>query len=218
MRRLRKKYKIIITVLSSYLALFALVPFGQEVFLTEALNRPNYNNENENNTNNIQKSSLSNNAPVNNDTLAPIITFIKPDINDTIITTRYFDIIVNITDINPPLPGSVSIEISNNNTSLFNASMILTMGSEWFFYWDNISSYTNGETYVVKVRARDSSTNENFGISDDLYILVEIYQSRSAELLNVILYIIFVCVIFALIIVYFSRKRTSLLSVRKNGG
>ncbi|MHA2005890.1 MAG: hypothetical protein ACW980_01125 [Promethearchaeota archaeon] len=215
---MRKRHKINIIVLCGYLAFFAFMLIDQNTFLTDNTNHTIFNNEYENPINNVQKSLFFNNAQVNNDTTAPIITFIKPDINDTIITTSYFDIIVNVTDLNAPLPGSVSIEISQNNTSLFNASMMLNEGSEWFFFWDNISSYPNGETYVVKVRARDSSLNNNLGISDDLSILVAIYQSRSPELLNAVLYIIFVCVIFALIIVYFNRKRQSLSSVGNRVG
>ncbi|MHA2390563.1 MAG: hypothetical protein ACXAEX_01225 [Promethearchaeota archaeon] len=142
----------------------------------------------------------------NNDTEAPIISFIKPDVNNTVITTRYYEIIVNITDENPPLPGNVSIEVLNFSTSLFNASMLVYEGTLWFFDWDNTSSYINGETYGFKIRAKDSSSSENIGISNELFVILNVYATSSPSLLNGILYIVAVSAIFALLMVYL-RKR-----------
>ena len=69
----------------------------------------------------------------NGDTSSPVISFLKPDTNNTKITGNYYEIIVNITDENPPLPGNVSIEISNATVSLFNASMTYDEGDQWFY-------------------------------------------------------------------------------------
>ena len=144
----------------------------------------------------------------NNDTDAPVIVFIKPDINDTTVTGKFYEIIVNITDDNPPLPGNVSIEISNATTSLFNASMI--KGVEWFFIWDNITSYPNHITYFFKVTAIDSSVNENIGMSGVIYIYMAIYSSNSPGILFVMLYIIMISVVIAGILVYLNKKSAQL--------
>lgn len=144
----------------------------------------------------------------NNDTDAPVIVFIKPDINDTTVTGIFYEIIVNITDDNPPLPGNVSIEISNATTSLFNASMI--KGVEWFFIWDNITSYPNHITYFFKVTAKDSSVNENIGMSGVIYIYVAIYSSNSPGILFVMLYIVMISVVIAGILVYLNKKSAQL--------
>jgi len=141
----------------------------------------------------------------NNDTSAPIILFIKPDNNDTIITGNYFDIIVNITDENPPIPGNVTLEISNATVSLFNVSMI--KGVQWFFIWENISSYTNELTYYFQVTARDSSLNENVGKSEVISIYVDIYTSRNPGFINGVIYIIVASLLIAGILVYFNRKK-----------
>lgn len=147
----------------------------------------------------------------NNDTDAPVIMFIKPNINDTTITVKYYDIIVNIIDDNPPLPGNVSIEISNATASLFNASMIKDEGSEWFFIWDNITSYPNHITYLFKVTAKDSSVNENIGLSGVIYIYVEIYYSNPLGFLYGILSIVMASMLIACVLVYFTRKRRRLI-------
>lgn len=150
--------------------------------------------------------------PANNDTTAPVIVFIKPDINDTTFTGKSYDIIVNITDDNPPLPGNVSIEVSNATTSLFNASMINDEGSEWSFTWDNITSYPNHMTYFFKVTAKDSSVNENLGMSGVIYTYMAVYSSDFLGFLYGILYIIMVSVVIACIWVYFTRKSAGLSS------
>ncbi len=144
----------------------------------------------------------------NNDTDAPVIMFIQPNINITTITGKFYEIIVNIADDNPPLPGNVSIEISNSTMSLFNASMI--KGVEWFFIWDNMTSYPNYIIYFFKVTAKDSSVNENIGMSGVMYIYMAIYSSNSPEILFVMLYIIMVSVLFACILVYFNKKSAKL--------
>ena len=149
----------------------------------------------------------------NNDTTNPIITFVKPDINDTSIRTRYYEFIVNITDANPPLLGKVIIEISNANTSFFNASMLYDQGGLWFFSWDNLTSYPNEESYTIRVRATDSSSNENSGLSNDLFIILSVYNARVPDLLNAVFYIIFVIVMIALIMVYLNKKRVFLKTI-----
>jgi len=146
----------------------------------------------------------------NNDITDPIITFVKPDINDTSIRTRYYDIIVNITDTNPPLLGKVIIEISNVNTSFFNASMLQDQGGLWFFSWNNLTSYPNEESYTIRVRATDSSSNENSGLSNDLFIILSVFETRVPNLLNAVLYVILVILAIALIMVYVNKKRTIL--------
>jgi len=146
----------------------------------------------------------------NNDITDPIITFVKPDINDTSIRTRYYDIIVNITDTNPPLLGKVIIEISNVNTSFFNASMLQDQGGLWFFSWNNLTSYPNEKSYTIRVRATDSSSNENSGLSNDLFIILSVFETRVPNLLNAVLYVILVILAIALIMVYVNKKRTIL--------
>ncbi len=157
---------------------------------------------------------LSNDAfslgAANDDTTAPVITFVKPDTNDTSIRTRYYDFIVNITDANPPLPGNVTIEISNASISFFNASMLYDQGIQWFFSWENTTSYPNENTYIIRVRAIDSSSNENAGLSNDLSVFLDINEGGGFDTLNFVLYIIAVVFIFALIMLYFNKKRVFL--------
>jgi len=141
-----------------------------------------------------------------NDTTVPVIAYIQPDTNNTIITMSYFEFIVNITDDNQPLPGNVSIEISNSTTSFFNATMIFNGGSVWFFNWDNISSFINGKTYIVRIWSKDSSSNENVGLSNVLYVILDLYVSSSISFISGILYILAVSVIIILIIAYLNKK------------
>ena len=142
----------------------------------------------------------------NNDTTAPSITYIQPPENNSIIKKNYYEIIVNITDDNPPLPNNVIVQISNISTLLFNASMVNEEGNLWFFNWDNITSYANNEIYIIQVWAKDSSANGNYNWSGAYYILVTLKTKLSPGILNVAIYIFFVCVIFALIFVYFRKK------------
>lgn len=151
----------------------------------------------------------------NNDTTAPIITFVKPDINNTAIRTSYYEFIVNITDENPPLPGNVTIEISNASTSYFNASMLYDQDNLWFFYWDNLTSYPNEQTYTIRVRATDSSSNKNEGLSNDLFIIMNVYSTRTPELLNAVFYIIAVIVIVVLVMIYINKKRAFLKTLEE---
>jgi len=142
-----------------------------------------------------------------NESIAPIVVILIPEENNTIIELNVFYVIVNITDDNPPLPGNVTVEISNQTTSLFNASMTYTVASQWYFRWLNITSYANGEIFIIKVRAFDSSANKNMGVSTELYIILDIPPSNTPGVLNAVLYIIAACVLFALIMAYFSRKQ-----------
>ncbi len=151
----------------------------------------------------------------NGDTTAPIITFVNPELNNTTIRSTYFDFMVNITDANPPLPGNVSIEISSNSTSLFSASMIFAEEDLWFFFWDNFTSYPNNETYTVRITAKDSSSNENYGFSSYFNIILDYYNANSPSIINIIFYIVVVCLFFALIMVYMNKKRTYLKPLKE---
>lgn len=142
----------------------------------------------------------------NNDTTAPIITFLNPTINNTLIRTDSYEFIVNITDANPPLPGNVSIEISSNSTSLFNASMILSEDDIWLFSWVNLTSYPNNEAYVIRITAKDSSLNENYGYSYFFNVILDFYDETPPSLISLIFYLIGVVVIFTLIKVYVNKK------------
>lgn len=187
------------------LSLVILIPIGQIWHCSINSNYFSRDNDLERSYTSFQKYSPFVSAP-GDDTTVPVITFIQPDTNGTIIRTGYFDFIVNITDDNQPLPGNVSIEISNSTTSFFNASMIFNGGSEWFFNWDNISSFTNGKTYIVQVWAKDSSSNENVGLSNVLYVILDVYVSNSPSFIAGVLYIIVAIVIIALIIAYFNKR------------
>lgn len=149
----------------------------------------------------------------NDDTIAPVITFVRPDINGTSIRTSYYEFNVNITDANPPLPGNVTIELANASTSFFNASMLYEEGDIWFFPWENLTSYPNGQTYIIRVRATDSSSNENEGLSNDLSVILNVYYARVPNLINAIFYIIAVIVIIAVLIVYLNKKRNILKTI-----
>lgn len=203
---LKDRHLTKILMISCYITIFILIPLGQirPIAVKDSVSKIHEQN---------YLMSLPKLSDPINDTEAPIISFIKPDINDTVITTRYYDIIVNITDENPPLPGNVSIEVLNGSIVLFNASMLVNEGIQWLFRWDNTSSYINGETYAFRVVAKDSSLNENIGISSEIRVFLNVFASRSPGLLNGILYIIAVCIIFALIMVYIRRR--ALISTNK---
>ncbi|MHA1930889.1 MAG: hypothetical protein ACW96X_00020 [Promethearchaeota archaeon] len=153
----------------------------------------------------------------NGDTTAPVITFVRPDNNETSIRTRYYDFIVNITDANPPVLGNVTIEIANASTSFFNASMLYDPEDLWFFPWDNLTSYPNEQSYTIRVRAIDSSSNENHGLSDDLFVMLNVFDARVPNILQAVLYIVAVIVIFAIIIIYINKKRNILKVINKKG-
>ncbi len=158
--------------------------------------------ETENNLDNYE-GLLFTQAPVN-DTTVPIITFIQPSDNFTIINRNSYTFIVNISDDNLPSYGNVTIQISNNTNVLFNALMNQEGGSLWNFNWNNISLYPNYNIYKIKVWAKDSSPNENYSWSVYFYLTVSI--STGPPILNVVLYIIAVSFIFAAIMVYINRK------------
>ena len=143
----------------------------------------------------------------NNDTTPPIIKFIYPQFNNSVITQPTYDIIVNVTDTNPPLPGNVIIQISNYTSFLFNATMNNNSGNLWSFNWYNISLYPNREIYIFKVWARDSSLNGNHNWSEAFYVYIAL--SRDPPLINLVLYLIAVIVIFSAITVYFNKKALS---------
>jgi hypothetical protein len=157
--------------------------------------------------NEIQINPPSLRTSAENESIAPIVVILIPEANNTLVVLDVFYVIVNITDDNPPLPGNVTVEISNQTTSLFNASMTYTVASQWYFRWLNITSYANGEIFIIKVRAFDSSANKNMGISDELYIILDIPPSNTPGAINAVLYIIAACVLFALIMAYFTRKQ-----------
>jgi hypothetical protein len=175
-----------------------ILPFNRDT--------PGYSRENTNHIQ-FQKNIPSISAPGENETVAPIVSILIPAQNNTLVFSTFFSVTANITDENPPLPGNVSIEISNITTSLFNASMTFTITNVWTFHWVNITTYANGETYILRVRALDSSLNRNVGISTDLYIILDIPTSNTPKVWNVILYITVVGALIALIIVFLSRKQ-----------
>ncbi len=142
-----------------------------------------------------------------NDTIAPIVTLIQPEINSTIIRTKSYTIIANITDENPPLFGNVTFQISNFSNSLFNASMNFDGGNQWSFNWDNISLYPNQfyTGYIIQIIAIDSSSDYNLGMSGEFYIFLNV-RGDSPGFLNIFLYLVLVCLLFAGIVVYLNRK------------
>ena len=145
-----------------------------------------------------------------NDTIAPIITFIQPSLNNSIITTYSYLIIANISDENPPAYGNVTIQISNYTNILFDAYMNNTEGDLWSFNWDNITLYPNQENYILKIWATDSSSNANSNSSLTFYVFINIYSE--IPLWNVILYFVVFAAIFFGILYYINKKRLYHLS------
>ena len=156
---------------------------------------------------------LSSQVPIN-DTTPPTITFIQPYLTNELVVIKSYYIFINITDDNPPLQGDVIIQVSNQSTLLFNASMILTGISLWSFNWNNLTSYPNQENYTLKVWAKDSSPNGNSEWSDEFSIFVSI--KNSPGILQMIIYLIFVGLIFAGFMVYLNKK-VLYKSVKKKG-
>ncbi|MFX0105371.1 MAG: hypothetical protein ACFE75_07765 [Candidatus Hodarchaeota archaeon] len=142
----------------------------------------------------------------NNDTTAPILTFINPSINNSIITQYSYDIIVSVSDENPPLSGNVIIQISNWTNFLFNASMNNTGGDLWNFNWVNLSQYTHQEWYILQVWAKDSSLSGNSNWSGAFYVFLNIYPSNGPPILNIILNLVIIIVIFIAIFYYLNKK------------
>jgi hypothetical protein len=165
------------------------------------------NNQNDNEAHINAGSKIFISQGPSNDTLAPVITFIQPESNNTIIRIKTYTITVNISDDNPPVFGNVTIQISNFTNSLFNASMNLNGGNQWSFTWENITSYPNRfyRGYIIKIIAIDSSSDYNLGMSGDFYIYLNI-PGDSPGILNIFLYLIIVCLLFAGIVVYLNRK------------
>lgn len=153
-----------------------------------------------------------------NDTTAPTITFVQPETNNTVIRKKYYTIIVNISDENPPLFGNVTCKISNYTTFLFNATMNYEGQSQWSFNWDNISLYPNQYyiVYIIQILAKDSSLNENMGMTGELYIYLNI-PGFNPGILNVIIYLLIVCFIIAGIIVFLNKKMLHKISDQKTG-
>lgn len=151
----------------------------------------------------------------NNDTTAPNITFFIPNANNTTISTNYYEFVVKIADANPPVPGDVSIEISNSTTSLFNASMNLFEGDLWSFFWGNLTFYPNEETYIVRVRAKDSSLNENYGLSNKIYVILDMNFRSNPNPLTAIVYFLIVGGIFALLAYFLNKSRGKVKKVKK---
>lgn len=160
---------------------------------------------------NIQK--IKNSA--NNDSVAPVITFIQPSENESIIKKNFIEIVVNISDDNPPESGNVIVQISNITTPLFNATMAIEGDGIWFFNWNNISSYPNYEVYKIEVWAKDSSLNSNTNWTKAYYVIMNRPEKLTPNILSVAIYIFFVCIIFALIFVYFRRKSAFIRTTEK---
>ena len=138
------------------------------------------------------------------DTTAPIITFLQPLENNTIIQTSTYTIKANISDDNPPLYGNVTLQISNHTAFLFNVTMEYDGENQWSFKWNNISAYPNLKTYIIQVWAKDSSPTKNQGKSNEFYIYLSIADAPG--ILSVLLYIFAISLIFAVIIVYLNKK------------
>lgn len=149
---------------------------------------------------------LSAQNPIN-DTTAPKIIFIQPSQNYTLISQKSYNIIINITDDNAPLPGNVIIQISNFTTPLFNASMSSTLDDHWIFNWNNLTFYPNRETYILQVWAMDSSLNGNFDWSEEYSIYINTQNSQNSPgILTMILYLIIFSALFAGICVYLNKR------------
>ena len=146
---------------------------------------------------------LSSQVPIN-DTPPPTITFIQPYLTNELVVIKNYYIFVNITDDNLPLQGDVIIQVSNQSTLLFNASMTLTGNSLWIFNWNNLTSYPNQENYTLKVWAKDSSPNGNSEWSEEYVIFVS--TQNSPGILPVIISIIFISFIIAGVMVYANKK------------
>lgn len=173
------------------------------LFFIPALFSNNVGNQNEklNDINNIKGLNLA------QDTDSPIITFVQPEFNNTVIDLTIFTVIASIIDDNPPLIGNVTFQISNFTNFLFNATMDHDGLDQWSFTWDNISLYPNQffTGYIIQIWAKDSSLNENLGQSDEYYIFLNL-PGESPGLLNVILYLIAVSLIIAGVVVYLNKK------------
>ena len=157
------------------------------------------------NLNEIQTNYFNNEGlSIAQDTTSPIITFLQPLENNTIIQTSTYTIKANISDDNPPLYGNVTLQISNHTAFLFNVTMEYDGENQWSFKWNNISAYPNLKTYIIQVWAKDTSPTKNQGKSNEFYIYLSIADAPG--ILSVLLYIFAISLIFAVIIVYLNKK------------
>ncbi|MBA7649873.1 hypothetical protein ES703_57672 [subsurface metagenome] len=160
-------------------------------------------NQNENQNNYFNNEGLF--IAQESDNTEPIITFLQPLENNTLIQTTTYTIKANISDDNPPLYGNVTLQMSNHTTFLFNVTMEYDGENQWSFKWDNISSYSNLDVYIIQVWAKDSSPNENQGKSNEFYIYLSI-KTDAPGILIILLYVFAVSIIFAGIIVCLNKK------------
>ncbi len=158
-------------------------------------------NQNENQNNYFNNECLF----IAQDTTAPIIIFLQPLVNNTIIKTTTYTIKANISDDNPPLYGNVTLQMSNHTAFLFNVTMEYDGENQWSFKWDNISSYPILDVYIIQVWAKDSSPFENQGKSNEFYLYLSI-KANALRILNLLLYVFAVSIIFAGVIVYLNKK------------
>ena len=172
------------------------------------------NNNDENGEVHSDEFSIYSNQP---DLTGPNITFIKPNYNYTDIESKSYEIIVNITDENPPLPlpGYVLIQISNLTTLLINTSMTSAGGDTWTYKWENLSTYQNRMFYIIRVWAKDSSPNETSSLSEAWYVYLNISPGIDLSALMLVVYIFGSSVIFAVIIVFFSYLANRRLPSRR---
>jgi len=84
--------------------------------------------------------------------------------------------------------------------------MILSEDDIWYFSWVNLTLYPNNEAYVIRITAKDSSLNENYGYSYYLNVILDFYNETPPSLISIIFYVIVVVVIFTLIKVYVNKK------------
>ncbi len=149
------------------------------------------------------------------DLTGPNITFIQPNLNGTIIETKSYEIIVNITDELPILSGNVRVQISNFTNLLINASMTSSEDDSWTYKWENLSTYVNRIFYIIRVWAKDSSPNESSSLSEAWYVYLYLPRRINLFVLRNILYIIAVSLIFAAICFYINKKQGKKLSSKQ---
>jgi len=146
------------------------------------------------------------------DLTGPNITFIQPNLNGTMIETKSYEIIVNITDEHPPLSGNVRVQISNLTNLLINASMTSSEGDSWIYKWENLSTYVNRIFYIIQVWAKDSSPNGTSSLSEALYVYLYLPRRINLFLIRNILYIIAVSLISAALCLFINKKQIKKLS------
>ena len=195
------------------LILFIIILFTHVSNLISVLNFSSERVDNQSKIDALDAHVLSHAQDPVNDTTKPAIGFINPMLDNTIVSQKSYEIIVNITDDNPPLLGDVIIQISNDSAWFFNASMSSIINNVWSFNWNNLTSYENQANYSIRVWAMDSSPNANYGWSEEYYIFLSI--QKSPGIFSIIIYIIAVVIILALIMLYLNRKALN-ISIRRN--